>query len=77
MTNAQRDALALIATGTLYVGRDPARPLQGSGFAPGTLRSLEQQGLITRGEYIPLKGRLLQLTDAGQHARAATEEPTP
>lgn len=73
MTPAQREALALIAITTLYVGRDPARPLQGAGFATSTLRALEQQGLIRRGEHVPPRGRPLQLTDSGQ--LASTETP--
>lgn len=68
LSPAQRDALARIAQGGLYVGRDPGRPLAGSGINPGTLRALLRDGLIARGPYQPGRGRPLHLTPDGQNA---------
>jgi hypothetical protein len=71
LSPAQAAALTTIATATLYVGRDPGRPDYGAGYAGSTLRKLTARGLIRRGEYVPGRGRPLQLTPAGEAAVAA------
>jgi hypothetical protein len=66
-TKAQRALLDRIASGDVYVYRDPAT--LGGGVNPATYQAARQAGWITLGAAVPLKGRKLALTDAGRAAR--------
>ncbi|MET9222386.1 hypothetical protein ABZX65_26980 [Streptomyces sp. NPDC003300] len=77
LSPAKREALAATATRTLYFGRDPGSPWQGTRYATATLRGLMQRGLIRRGQHEPGKGRRLTLTDAGRAALPTEAVPAP
>ncbi|WP_449062239.1 hypothetical protein [Planomonospora algeriensis] len=71
-TPGQRRLLQRITADTVYVYRDPARP--GSGITQATLTAVSSAGWVVLGDYQPLKGRPLALTDAGRALLDPAEE---
>lgn len=58
-----------------HVFRDPGYPNRpGGGITRQTLDRLSKDGHITLGDYEPLHGRLLTLTEAGRQALADYDE---
>lgn len=68
-TAAGRAYLRQFAAATLHVYRDPAKP--GSGVSRPALDRLLRDGLVVLGEYVPLMGKPIALTDLGRAVLAA------
>lgn len=64
-----RHYLSRFAKETTYVFREPGRP--GNGVGRPALERLQRDGLVEVGEYEPLKGKPLQVTDLGRAVLAA------
>lgn len=71
-TPAQLALMARAAEGPLYVYRAPDRP--GSGITPASLDIALKAGWVTLGPYEPLKGRRLNVTEAGRVLLPAVEQ---
>lgn len=70
-----RGYLEQFAASTIHVYRDPAKP--GAGVSRPALDRLLRDGLVQLGEYQPLKGRPVVVTDLGhQVLAAAADNPT-
>jgi hypothetical protein len=76
ITAAGLALLARAATSTVHAYRDPGYPSRpGAGISQATLDRLRRDGLISPGDYVPLHGRPLVVTDLG-HAVLAARTPT-
>jgi hypothetical protein len=72
LTAAQLALLARAHHATVYVYANTTRP--GARVSEATLNALIAAGLIVLGEYQPMKGKPLLLTDAGRALLPTTEE---
>lgn len=74
LTGAQLAALRRIRDSEVYAGYpEPSRGPRG--IAPLTWAILISADLVRSGEYIPLKGRPVRLTEAGEKALDVEETP--
>ncbi|MER5350628.1 hypothetical protein ABT093_09880 [Kitasatospora sp. NPDC002551] len=64
VTATGRRYLDRFANTTVHVYRDPGRP--GSGVSRPALDRLLADGLVSLGDYVPLKGRPVTVTDIGR-----------